>query len=883
MRYCIFFFLFNCTVFSQTVVKGRVSDPNNEPLVSASIILKTNTGETIDFTTTDELGKYEIRCGEIGNLIIVINALGHEAKEVSLKITKKSEITVIDYVLRAKETLLEEIFVENKIKSIITKNDTIVFKAKSFLQGNEQVIEDLLKRIPGLDIDENGTIKVGNQEVEKIMIDGDDMFERGYKILTKNMPVHPVDKVELYQNYSNNKHLKGIENSNKVALNLTLKEDFKSQWFGNLSIGYGFVSENRYEVKSNLMNFGKKNKYYFITNVNNVGADAIGDINDLIRPFRSGDAGSIGDNQSAKTMIGLVIETPNLKPKRTNFNNAEMVSFNSIYTLSKKTKLKILGFFNTDEINYFKNNFQTFLVNNTSFTNTEDFLGRKTQITGFGKIDLTYDISDKKTLECTGKFNKINENNKTNLLFNSASINEKLTSNNQLFDQKVIYTNKFQKNKVFLLSARYIIEKTPQKYSVNQFIFQDLFTQKANNTKQFSQNEMQFTGFEAHLLDKKTNDDLLEIRIGNQLRIDNLNTSLELLNNENHLSSPMDYQNNLTYLVNDLYASVKYEFKFLNFNLLTQSDFHQLYNQLDNYSTKSNQKPLYVIPKIGLDWQINNKNKIATYYTYNTTNTGLFDIYSGFIQTGSRSFSKGFEEFNQLSASNLVLNYTLGNWGDRFFANTFFNYSKNNNFYSTNLNLTQNYIQSEKIIIQDREYLSAFSNIDYYFKLLNSNLKINFGGSKTNFKNIINNSNLREIKSFNADYGFELRSGFKKFFNFHFGSKWTYNQVKASIENEFTNNMSFLDLSFMFSKKFNIQLQSERYFFGILNNQNIYYFLDTEAKYTIKENKLTFFLTGNNLFNINTFKNYSISDINISNTEYRLLPRYLLLKMELRF
>jgi outer membrane receptor protein involved in Fe transport len=108
--------------------------------------------------------------------------------------------------------------------------------------------------------------------------------------------------------------------------------------------------------------------------------------------------------------------------------------------------------------------------------------------------------------------------------------------------------------------------------------------------------------------------------------------------------------------------------------------------------------------------------------------------------------------------------------------------------------------------------------------------------------------------------------------------------VETTIKNNFTNNMTFLDLSFMFSNTFNIQMQSERYFFGNLDkNNNKYYFLDIEARYVVKENKLTFFLSGNNLLNVETFRNYSISDINISQTEHRLMPRYVLLKMELRF
>ncbi|MDD3005461.1 MAG: TonB-dependent receptor, partial [Flavobacterium sp.] len=240
--------------------------------------------------------------------------------------------------------------------------------------------------------------------------------------------------------------------------------------------------------------------------------------------------------------------------------------------------------------------------------------------------------------------------------------------------------------------------------------------------------------------------------------------------------------------------------------------------------------------------------------------------------------------FNQLNSSNALLNYTYGSWGDKFFANTFLLFTKNNDFYSTNSIIVQNFSQSEKIIIKDREFLTLSTNIDRYFRAIKSNLKITLGGSKINFKNVVNNSNLREVKNLSAYYGFELRSGFRGFFNYHIGSKWSYNQVKTTIENSYTDNLSFLDLSLIFNDKFNIQVQTERYFFGNLSsNSNKYYFLDLEARYVVKDNKLTFSLSGNNLFDTKTFKTYSISDIAISQTEYRLMPRYVLLKMEYRF
>lgn len=866
----------------QSQISGVVADDKSEPIISASVILKDNNGKIIAYTYSNEEGKFSLKVSKKGKFILAANSMGFEQKNIDIELDGL-DIKGVFFNLMPKIRELQEVIVTSA-RPITSSGDKLIFDVKSFAQGNEQVVEDLLKKIPGFNIDANGTIKVGNQEIEKVMIEGDDLFGQGYKILTKNMPVSPIDKVELLKKYSNNKHLKGIENSEKVALNLTLKEDAKRVWFGNMQVGYGLLSENRYEVRSNLMNFGKKNKYYFLTNLNNTGFDATGDIDNLIRPQKANEPGSIGDNQSVKNIIALATDLPNLKKRRVNLNNAEMLSLNSIFTLSDKVKLKVLGFLNTDEINYKRNNFQQFSFGSSTFTNTEDFTGRKMDLTGFGKIDLMYDITKSKTFEYNGKFNKSSKKNRSDILFNTDLLQERLNANNQLFDHKLVFTNKFKDNKAYLITARYINEKTPQKYEVNQFIFKELFSDNANNIKQFSENKMQFAGVETHLLDKKENGDLLEIKLGNQLRIDNLETQFQLLEDQNILSFPNDYQNNLTYTSNNFYLSAKYRFKLKNFNLLAQSEFHQLYNELENFNKKTIQTPFFIVPKIGLDWKINEKNKIITSYTYNTTNSGVLDLYSGYVQTSFRSFTKGLNTFNQLNSSNAILNYTYGNWGDKFFANTVILYFKNNDFYSSNSFITQNYSQSEKIIIKDREFVSISSSVDRYFKPVKSNLKINFGVTKTNFKNIVNNSNLREVKNLNTDYGFELRSGFRGFFNYHIGTKWSYNQVESNIKNDFTDNMSFLDLSFMFSNKFNIQLQSERYYFSNLEkNNNLYYFLDFETRYVIKENKLTFFISGNNLFNVETFKNYNISDISISQTEYKLMPRHVILKMEYRF
>jgi hypothetical protein len=878
----ICFFFFSTHINSQSTIGGLVLDANNKPIPFVNVVVTPiDTEKILQFTISDDNGMFNLEMEKEGNYIVSFSALGYKTHKNSVEIRSGLQ-TRLTIVLEEKLLELNEVLIEAE-RPISVKKDTINFKTKFFINGTEQTVEDLLQKIPGLQIDNNGTIKVGNQEIEKLMVDGDDLFERGYKMLSKNMPAYPIEEVEILKNYSNNRLLKGVEESDKVALNLKLNEKSKRIWFGNVETGLG--NDHFYQLKGNLMNFGKRNKYYFLTNLNTIGYDATGDIENLIRPFRINEPASIGDDQTVQTLLNLSPNQLSFKKSRTNFNNAELVSLNAIFNPTEKLKIKTLGFFNGDETGFFRNSIDVIDVNETNFTNTEDYQLRNEKQIAFGKLDFAYNISKTKMLETATKYNNGDFDDTSNLLFNGTSTIENLQHQNSLFDQKITYTNKIKDKKVLLFTGRFIDEKTPQRYRLNQFFYQDLFPENdnANHIAQWSENRMQFVGINAHLLNRTESGHLLELQWGNEYRKDQLTSEFSILENETTLERPNRYQNQTSYLVNNLYFKSKYRLKINNFGLTGKLECHQLFNQLDNNGVSSDQRPFFINPSLGFDWKIKDKNKIVSSYTYNTTNADILDVYSDFVLTGFRSFSAGTGNFNQLEASNFVLNHQFGNWRDRFFANTFIVYSKNHDFFSTNTIIEQNYTQSEKIRIEDREFININSKLDYFFKFIASNLKLDVGYTQNEFKNIVNGSDLREITSINYNYGWELRSGFNGVFNFHLGTKWSTTQIQTTIENAFTDNISFMDASFVFNDKFNVQLQSERYHFGNLQTDNTYYFFDFDARWTAIKNKLTFGLSGRNLFNTQRFRNFTVSDIGTATTQYRLLPRFVLLKMEYRF
>lgn len=875
----------NDSLYSQTSIAGVVRDKDLNPISFSNVFIKLKGNNSIKaFTRTLKDGSYILEVEEPGSYEICFTAILYKASVFQISI-KTDEKYVQNAVLQDETTFLDEVVIKTE-KPITVKNDTIVINAKAFAQGNETVVEDLLRKIPGLNISENGTIKVGNKEVEKVMIAGDDFFEHGYKLLTKNLNASTVDKIEIYKRYSNNRLLKNIENSDKVALNLTLKDDIKSQWFGNMSAGYGVASENRYDVRTNLMSFDKKAKFYLLGNLNNVGVDAVGDVDYIIRPVNSDGISSIGDQENSEALLSLNSSKPNLKDERTNFNNAELVSLNSIFTISSKIKLKIIGFFNSDKNDFYRKAIDEFHFENTMFTNFEDYNLNKKKKIGFGKINFNYDISNNESFEYVGKYSSEIRNTGTNLIFNEEKSREKLHEQRELLDQKAVYTNRFKSNKVLIFTGRLIREKTPQNYFNDVFLFEDLLPDgtTADNLAQNSNDKMNFFGFETHFFDKKVKGNLLEFKAGYENRRDYFNSKLEFLENNKTIESPAEYSNKIIFGTQDLYFKSKYNYFFRKFIIEAKVELHQLFADLKTSEAAENNNNLFANPSVVFSWQINQNNKLSTSYSYNTTNSKILDVYNGYVLTSYKSFQKGTGQFNQLQSQVFFIRYGLGNWESKFSSNASFYYYKNFDFFSTNSEIQPSYSKLEKIIIKNRSMFRADADISYFFSSIKSNLKIDANYSKSNYKNIVNSSELREVESEVLVPGLEIRSNFKGFLNYHLGSKWTINKITTSIVNKNTDNLTFCDLLFSFTKDLNAEIQAERYYFGNLNVQNNkYYFLDISSNYKFRKDRISLSLSGNNLFNTKTFKQTYISDVYTSKTEYRILPRYVLFKIDYRF
>ena len=199
LKIYLFFFFILITSSSNAQVIGRITDKNKKPVFANVFLMKATDSAVSVYTQTDELGYYSLKIKESGDFYLSVKSLSYTVPEKFLKINKKNEKHIFNFILSDQNIQLDEIFIKS-IRPIKSHNDTITINAKSFATGNENVIEDLMKKIPGLFVSSDGVIKYNNQEIEKVMIEGDDFFEKGYRILTKNMTAKPIDKIQVLLN-----------------------------------------------------------------------------------------------------------------------------------------------------------------------------------------------------------------------------------------------------------------------------------------------------------------------------------------------------------------------------------------------------------------------------------------------------------------------------------------------------------------------------------------------------------------------------------------------------------------------------------------------------------------------------------------------------------
>lgn len=224
---CILFLFFFGSFQAQTI-KGKIQNSYGQLINSAYVVVKDsiNSPITREFVVVRN-GNYLITLKEeYSSVVIIATANGYDDDYFVMDYVEKEKTYVQNFKLKESViTELKEVVLFSNKKPIEVKKDTVIYNVSSFRDGSERKVEDLLKKLPGIEVNENsGEIKYKGKKVETVTLDGDNLFDSNYSIGTKNINIDIVEQIQAIENYSENVLLKNIVDEDKVALNLKLKK-----------------------------------------------------------------------------------------------------------------------------------------------------------------------------------------------------------------------------------------------------------------------------------------------------------------------------------------------------------------------------------------------------------------------------------------------------------------------------------------------------------------------------------------------------------------------------------------------------------------------------------------------------------------------------------
>ena len=253
-------------------VEGVVTDTSDVTLAGATVVLLNATDSTIvSFGTTRSDGLFRLRRIQPGNYALQISFVGFEQYTSELEIVD-DDLNAGRIPLEAAVSELDALVITADYIPILINKDTLEYNADAFNVRPNANVEELLKRLPGVDVERDGTIRAQGEEVEQVLVDGKEFFGNDPRIATQNLPADAVDKVQVYDKKSDMAEFSGVDDGEEAkTINLALKEDSKQGYFGNTSGGYGSDNiKGRYEGRFSLNRFSPSTQLSVIGNLNNV-------------------------------------------------------------------------------------------------------------------------------------------------------------------------------------------------------------------------------------------------------------------------------------------------------------------------------------------------------------------------------------------------------------------------------------------------------------------------------------------------------------------------------------------------------------------------------------------------------------------------------------
>jgi len=902
---------------AQINLKGVVKDSIGNPLEMANVIaLDTVAKRIASYGFTDAQGNFKLDLMKNTVYNIKISYIGF--KEISEFIQTK-EATISKNYAMVEDKMLDGISIVSKMPVTI-KGDTIIYNADSFKNGTERKLEDVLKKLPGVEINDAGEIEVEGKVVEKIMIDGKEFFSGDTKLAAKNIPSNAVDKIQVLRNYSNVNQLSGVQNNqDRVAINIKLKEGKKNFWFGDVTAGAGNSPDTGlYLFQPKLFYYTPKYTLNVIGDVNNIG-DVVLSRRD-VRSFGGGFQSQSPSNGTNINIADAGIGFLNASARNANRIETKLSALNFSYSPNKKLDLSGFLIWSSNSNGQKSNN----TINYNDVDAEDDFvqsLTDQTSNTGLFRFSTTYkkDFSNQLNYDVTGRFsNEFRTDDVNSLVLSNITESERATP--YKINQNLSYFYTASEKSIFALEVQHLLqnedpfyvaslENDPNNNNPNDIDaldqFEDGFDDAAESLgldrsnafynleqdRKVKSNQLDAKLDYYYILNTKSN---LNFVAGTILSTQNFNSRFfQILDNGSEFTPEPEIlgiddaqtTNDTEYNFTDIYAGLRYRLKSGIFTFTPGFTLHSYNSKNTQYGTESFQDTfLKFLPEFEMIAQFKRSESLTFRYKQEVNFTDVNQIARGIVANNYNSFFTGNADLINASFHNVSLNYRSFNLfnASNVFARV--NYRKTIDQVATNIGFIPNSVVSARNSLNSPEENETFSAFGRAGKTIKK-IRTSIGGSFTYNKNYRFRSGTSiENKIFNQNVNTSIGTNFTKAPNVSLRYNVSFTTQKdASLPKDIKSITHAPSINFDAYVWNSVTVTSDFTFNEVRqegSKQNSFKIWNAKLAYRKdKDAKWEYELVGNNLLAEGSRTTVSQSNISFNINETFILPRFVSLRV----
>ncbi len=394
----IFLLLFSSTILraneESRVFSGRIVDEYGNALAGANILAYKSDGAVVTYSIADGTGYFEIKISPVVSYIVV-SLMGMKPVRIDVgELSDGQTVIMVESVERLRTVTVTQ-------RRIRESGDTLTYSVGSFKQAQDRSIEDVIRRMPGIDVKPSGAIEYQGKEISKFYIEGLDLMGGKYSLASGNISADKVKDVQVLENHQSVKSLRGIQYEERAAMNIVLKDEERSVWSALVEAGGGYAERNEgflYDNRLMAMQFGRKFQTMMVYKGNDTGTDISNELNDF----------SDGYREENGILSLMSVPKPGFDKGKYTFNNSHLVSGNWLLKAGKDSELSLQvdGLLDREKLNWVGETFYLDVADVPSVREAWDISGKRNEL----GVKLNYILNSDRTYvrsrtQCSGKWN----------------------------------------------------------------------------------------------------------------------------------------------------------------------------------------------------------------------------------------------------------------------------------------------------------------------------------------------------------------------------------------------------------------------------------------------------------------------------------------------